>query len=207
MKVTCDVCNEKFEVSDDMQAQGDSASVLCPYCSADIRISSKNGGSPAQDLEFYFNEALCEYDKKALICTALPEAADILKEYLADEGFLVHLPSNLNEALRCLVSYHYNLIILDETFGVQSAGRNGVLAYINYRMPMPARRGSIVVLLTARYKTLNRLASFNNSVNSVLNLNDLHSCHIFMKEAALEYEKKYQTFNHVLHSLQESLLA
>lgn len=203
MKIVCDVCHEKFEVSEELVAQSDLSSVLCPHCSSDVRISLRADAS--QDLEFYFNEELCEYDKKALICSLAPTAGEVLKEYLADEGFLVHLPATLNEALRCLVSYNYNLIILDENFGAQNNARNSVLAYLNHRMPPVNRRGSIVVLLTARYKTLNRLAAFSNSVNAVLNINDLHSCHIFMKEAALEYERKYQTFNHVLQSLQESL--
>lgn len=205
MKVHCNACDEKFEVSDELVSQSSLSSVLCPNCNSDVRIRMKSDAS--QDLEFYFNEQLCEYEKKALICNTIPEATDILKEYLADEGFLIHIPSNLNEALRCLVSYNYNLIILNENFGVQASGRNSVLAYLNYRMPIVSRRSAIVLLLTSRYKTLNRLAAFNHSVNAVLNINDLDSCHIFLKEVAQEYEKKYQTFNHVMQSLQESMFA
>lgn len=202
MRIQCDACEEKFEVADELITQGSVSSVTCPACRADVKFKSHKQ-EPVKDLEFYYNEQLCEYDKKALICNTDKASTNILKEYLADEGYLIHIPSNLNEALRCLVSYNYNVIILDENFGVQNANRSSILAYLNYRMPIATRRGCLVMLLTTRYKTLNRLAAFNHSVNAVFNIADIETFHMFAREVAQEHEKQYRVFNNVQQNLQE----
>jgi hypothetical protein len=85
----------------------------------------------------------------------------------------------------------YALAVIREGFGSAAGEGNPVLDHVA-EMPMGARRGMHVVLLSPNAGSHDSTAAFTRSVNLVLNVKDLPHLAEALKRSAAETEQAYR---------------
>jgi len=111
-------------------------------------------------------------DKTAIVCVDHPQYQKAIVPQLADLGYKVHLGLFEDDVLLKLSTYSYNVVVVYENFKGANAGENPILREI-MRKTGPLRREHFVVLLTERSPTNDAMSAFVQSVDQILNVNDI----------------------------------
>ncbi len=182
MNITCESCDSKFNIPEEKIPKEGQASFRCPKCKGRIVIPPKKEAAPKEtgpsfdagsfdesDKSFDFIE---EEGKTALICEP---SDDGFKKIRTVVELLEYHPTRAESTMDALkkLQYHtYDVVVINEAFDTPPGSPNRVQAYLG-QLPMNDRRGTLAVLITERFKTMDSMAAFNNSVNLVVNPADM----------------------------------
>ncbi|MBN2515719.1 MAG: hypothetical protein JXC33_06760 [Deltaproteobacteria bacterium] len=148
----------------------------------------------ASDRPFDFIE---EGTETALICESTPYIRSKIIDLLQKEGVRITEPASAQEALKNMRFHVYQLIVIGEHYETDDDRKNVILRYLN-GLSMDIRRNIFVVLITRRFRTMDKMAAFNKSVNIVVNVKDVDQFGAIVKKGVAEHEAFYHVFKEVL---------
>ncbi len=157
-------------------------------------LKEATSGYDAADRPFDFVE---DGGATALVCESDPDIREKISDSLKELGYLITTPTMTKDALKAMRFHVFDVIILNELFDTADPQANSVLNYLE-EMPMTTRRRSVVALLSARFRTMDNMAAFNQSVNIVINLKSIDEMGKIVKQGVAENKAFY-------HILQETL--
>jgi hypothetical protein len=134
-------------------------------------------------------------DKTSLVC-ADPATLEIARASLKDLGFKSHAADTSDTALERVRYTQYDCIIIHENFGGTSLRSNALLQYLG-PLPMPQRRYSFVSLIGASFKTMDAMQAFVQSVDLVVNPEDLPALTAILKKSLAEFERRHHVYKEV----------
>ena len=212
MTVTCPSCKATLAIPDDRLPKGKVVSAACPQCKGKIVIDLA-GSAPVPDAA---KEAAptpvsapappmapATYSEQrqplALVCMSAPAERDQVVAALKAEGYAAQVATSTADAIQRLRFMAYALAVIREGFGTAVGEGNPVLDHVA-EMPMGARRGMHVVLVSPNTGSHNSAAAFTRSVNLVLNLKDLPHLAEALKRSLAETEQGYRVLLESLHA-------
>jgi PleD family two-component response regulator len=221
MQVTCSHCNKRLEIPDEKLPTDRQVRIGCPSCRQHFTFAPYDpeataaSTSPAAQAAppraavregFDFNDLNIDISEmgqppRALICLDTPSHRSECEGILPSLGFAtVHAMSNQVQALAYLTQVPYNFVILDATFDGAMAAANPVLACI-HELAIDQRRNMFVVLCTEDAETANAMRAYSQSVNLVVNHNDVLTCRQVLEQRLNEYQRLYRVYNETLQAL------
>jgi len=154
-------------------------------------------GYDASDRPFDF---VGEGGATALVCETDPGAREKVSEGLKGLGYQITAPPTAKDALKAMRFHVFDVIVLNECFEAASPQANGVLQYVE-NMAMTTRRRIFVALLSAKYRTMDNMAAFNQSVNIVVNLKDVGEIGKIVKQGVADNKAFYHIFQETLQKM------
>lgn len=133
----------------------------------------------------------------ALVCVDQPDRQDAVKAALQELGYSLHLGSGPDEAAELVRKNSYEVVVLDEEFNGATPHDHALLRAIQW-MPMTLRRYMFVALLGREGKTFDNMMAFAQSVNVVVNVNDLPQLRGILQKGLADNEQFYRVFRQVL---------
>lgn len=211
MNITCDSCGGRFKLTEQQIPAGKTASFKCPRCKARITVKSpeqtvddtqsndddffafdeeESDGYDASEKPFDFVE---EEGKTALLCE--PDDAvrkkiipvlDVLEYHITEAG-------DSRDALKKMRYHSYDQIIVNEHFDTKNPDANGVLIFLE-RLHMTVRRNIFVTMISRRYRTMDNMAAFKNSVNIIVNVDNIDDFDKILRRGMADEGLFYQVF-------------
>jgi len=155
---------------------------------------NSNGSYDASDRPFDFIE---EGTETAMICESDPSIRLKIIDFLQKEGVRITEPASAQEALKNMRFHVYQLIVIDEHYEIDDDRNNIILRYLN-GLSMDIRRNIFVVMITRKFRTMDKMAAFNKSVNVVVSVNDINQFGAIVKKGVAEHEAFYHVFKETL---------
>jgi CheY-like chemotaxis protein len=155
---------------------------------------NSNGSYDASDRPFDFIE---EGTETALVCESDPSIRSKIIDFLQKEGVRITEPVSAREALKNMRFHVYQLIVIDEHYETDDDRNNIILRYLN-GLSMDIRRNIFVVLITRRFRTMDKMAAFNKSVNIVVSVKNIDQFGAIVKKGVAEHEAFYHVFKETL---------
>ena len=206
MDIQCEGCNSRFRIPDGKIPPGKTAGVNCPKCGHRIVVasgrqeaagtSSPSAAPPSSEPEveavspapFAF-DFLEEEGRTALLCEPDPGVRSRIEAILKPMEFQILAIEKPHEALRFLRTRPCDLVLVNEHFG--AAAPNPVTLYLS-RLSMATRREMFVVLLSAVYRTQDSMTAFAESVDLVLNLEQVGDLERHLRSGLAEQASFYE---------------
>jgi CheY-like chemotaxis protein len=160
-------------------------------------VSKLNNAEENMGSDFEMIDILAEGVKSALICEDNQVNLSNITSMLKDSGYEVIAVNSVQEAEEILQSNDYHLIVLNEGFQGETLKTNSVLRYLN-SVPMALRRDIFVVLIGKDFKTLDNMTAFANSVNVVINADDLKDLRSVLNTSMAHCDTFYRVFKDYL---------
>ncbi len=160
-------------------------------------VSELIDGEDKMGSDFEMIDILAEGVKSALICEDDQANLSTITSTLKESGYEVVLANSVQDVEERLQSNDYHLIVLNERFQGETLKTNGVLKYLN-SIPMTLRRDMFVVLVGKDFKTLDNMTAFANSVNVVINADDLKDLRSVLKTSMARHDTFYRVFKDYL---------
>ncbi len=178
MTVTCPTCKASLNLPDDRLPKGKGVTFACPHCKGKVSIdpagnvadpvgaaAAAPAGNPAEAPMSYGEQR----DPLALVCIEDPVERGQIMAALKMHSYSPRTAANAEDAVQRMRFTAYSLLVLREGYG---GGGNSVLKYVA-EMPMATRRLMHVILVSSTVPSHDAAYAFANSVNLVLNVNDL----------------------------------
>ena len=220
MQVTCSHCNKRLQIPDEKLPTDRQVRIGCPSCrqhftfdphAPEATANAPHAAQPAPQRAAVregsdFNDLNIDVSEmgqapRALICLDTASHRSECEGILPSLGFAtVHAMSNQVQALAYLTQVPYNFVILDATFDGSTAGANPVLACI-HELPIDQRRNMFVVLCTEDAETADAMRAYSQSVNLVVNHDDVLTCRQVLEQRLNEYQRLYRVYNETLQTL------
>ncbi len=134
-----------------------------------------------------------ERGKTALICEADPVVRVKISNILEEMGYYITESATAHDSLRDMRFHAYHLIVVNENFDAQGAADNHVLDYIRH-LPMNVRRNIFVIMLSVGVSTMDNMAAFAESVNLIINLENIDDAGAIIERGIADDEAFYSTF-------------
>jgi len=144
----------------------------------------------AADMPFDFIE---EGIETALICEPDPAIREKIAGAMQDLGYRLTEAQDTRDALKKSRFHVYDVVILNECFDAADPDTNDLMIYFGV-MPMATRREMFIALLTDRFRTLDRMAAFNKSVNLIINLKNMDDFASIFKKGLSDHAAFYKVF-------------
>ncbi len=138
-----------------------------------------------------------EGGKTALVCESDSVVRENLSTALEKMGYHVTKSTAPPDALKSMRFHLYDLIVVGETFDEKGPDEGGVLDYIRH-LPMNIRRDIFVVLLSAGSRTMDNMAAFAESVNLIVNLENIDDAGVIIGRGIADNEAFYSTFKNAM---------
>jgi CheY-like chemotaxis protein len=158
-----------------------------------------SGAYNASDMPFDFVE---EGTKTALICEPDGAVREKVTEALKAMGYRTTESENARDALKKTRFHVYNVVILNERFDTDNPDANDLLRYLA-ALPMVTRRQTFVVLTSDRFRTMDNMAAFNNSVDLIINLTNIGDFTVVFKKGLSDHTAFYHVFKESLKKLEK----
>ncbi|MBF0201844.1 MAG: zinc-ribbon domain-containing protein [Desulfamplus sp.] len=231
MEISCIHCKTRVNVPDQKIPKGRKASLVCPKCRQKIHIIPGEDGSytpidgkgekqakvsskspskvpsqtyqpptPAYSASNKPFEVLDENSKTALLCISHPHALELAGKIMNSMQYHTESVDNVEKALTYMKFHLFNIIILDEDFDTNRRGSSHIIDFLN-ELEMMSRRKVIVFLLSRTQSTMDNMASFNFSVNQIMNLGKLNGMEGLLKRTIKEHDQFYSVFNDSLKKI------
>jgi hypothetical protein len=133
----------------------------------------------------------------ALVCVDHAERKAAVTQALQELGYRAYVaenPTDTNERMR---KESYEVLVLDEEFQGARPHDNPLLKAVQ-AMPMATRRYIFVVLLGKEFKTFDNMTAFCQSVNVVVNVNDMAQIKTIIQRGAADNDQFFRVFRQVL---------
>jgi hypothetical protein len=123
----------------------------------------------------------------ALICVVDDAMREKIIGELKNRGFFITEVQTAKDAARKMRFHVYTLLVVDETFDTMEPDNNDLLRYLA-NFPMSTRRRMFVALISNRFRTLDRMAALNRSVNMIINTQSIKDFIALITNAMAENE-------------------
>lgn len=227
MKVTCNNCEKTLNIPDEKIPPNKKVTIFCPACKNKISVEklivNETSGQPPEDTtktqtpeleteelekptattdpsQFMDEELdiLEEGVKRALVCVNTHQ--EKVDSTLKAMGYSTKSVNSANEAIGRMKFTQYDLVVLSEDFSGSTSKNNSTLKYIQ-PMPTASRRKMFVALIGNNFRTMDNMASFAFSVNTVINYKDIENLAKILKKSILDNDAFYKVFNETLISI------
>jgi CheY-like chemotaxis protein len=148
----------------------------------------------ASDQPFDFME---EGQETALICEADASIRKRIIDSLEGEDYYITEAASVSDALKYMRFHVYQLIVVNENFETEIPDDNLVLEYLNH-LPMTTRRNIFVAMVSSRFRSMNNMAAFNQSVNLIIDIKNVDKAGPILKYGIADNEAFYHVFNETL---------
>lgn len=224
MNIVCEQCQGKFKIPDEKLPKGQTFSLTCPNCKNKISIDTRSKtDSSSEDLKqksatpttetkkTIFDEVVSgAYDasekpfdfveegvETALLCETDPAILAKIKIAVENMGYHTTEAQSALDALKQMRFHVFDMVVLNEKFDTQDPDNNDVLKYLQ-QMSMDIRRNIFVALITDRFRTMDNMAAFHESVNMVINLKNIKEIEKILKSGIADSTVFYRVFKEVL---------
>lgn len=203
--LVCPQCESKVFVDTRNHEESSSAKITDPFAKAHTKkeksIKKKtiidevdSETYDASDKPFDFVE---EGVETALLCEPDSAVRTKIITALYNMGYHTTAPQLAKDALKQMRFHVFDMIVLNEWFGTQNPDMNNVLKYLD-RLNMSIRRNIFVTLITDRFRTMDNMAAFNQSVNLIVNLKNIDEIEKILRRGTADYESFYRVFKQSL---------
>lgn len=138
-----------------------------------------------------------EGKEKVLLREPLAERREKIRNILQGEGFFVAAPADENEALELLRFQDCSIILAGDLSSPADPGGPSVLGHLR-RIPSGDRRKYYVVRLSDTLHTMDSMAAFRESVDLVVNYENLDQLPGILRRARMEHDEFYSVFRESL---------
>jgi CheY-like chemotaxis protein len=207
MDIICEKCQSKFSIPDEKIPDGKVISKPCPKCKNILFIGSALKQEASSDKEFYTDtddekpfDFIEEEGSSALVCEQDPDIRKKIIDTLDIMEYHITVAENGRDALKKMRYHVYDLIVINETFTSDSLDSNMVMLYLE-RLPMSIRRNTFVIMLSTRFRTLDRMLAFRYSVHIIINLKNIDDFGKIVSRSLTDNELFFQVFNESLKTI------
>jgi predicted Zn finger-like uncharacterized protein len=187
MNILCDRCQARFTLPDDKIPAGKTLTLKCPKCENPLQVSAPaarvsapavpNGDPDLDNADYgtgggpfgYIEEGI----ETALICEQDPEVRERISSLLSAMSYWLTEADDARSALKNMRYHMYDLVIVNEMFSTTNPKSNGVLIFLE-RQPMSIRRNIFVTLLSRRFRSMDQMMAFNQSVDLIINIENIN---------------------------------
>jgi len=212
MDVTCNNCKSKFRISDEKIPRGRLSTVPCPKCKTRISLdpAKKSARSVPAEEESNRSENL-DYAEKpfdfieeegltALMCEQNPVVRQTIENALHLMDYQISVAENARDALKRMRYHTYDLIVVNESFDTNNPDSNGVLIYLE-RLGMAVRRNIFVAMISNRYRTMDNMMAFHDSVNLIINIKNIEDVGKILSRGITDTELFYNIYRETLKEI------
>lgn len=215
MEITCTECQKLINLPDDKLPKDKAFSITCPGCKEKVRVdqhlksSSPQAKSPEPSgltisADFEDDDELVIYGENDRLALILDEKnKDIWVKVLEEKGYKIQFAKSPEHAIHKMKFTQFHFVALHEGFGEVSLEESPAYQSI-IELPMALRRNIFVALVSTQFRTLNNMDAFANSVNVIINENDIDKLSDILKKSIAENEIFYKVFKETLHALGKS---
>ncbi|MDO9530139.1 MAG: hypothetical protein Q7J27_13415 [Syntrophales bacterium] len=141
-----------------------------------------------------------EGGKTALICESDPSIKAEMISILKEMDYQITDTVSVRDALKAMRFHVYDMVVLNENFDTDDPDANNVLKYLE-RLPMGIRRNLFVALVSNRFRTMDNMAAFNKSVNTVINMENFGDFKTIIKRGVADNEAFYHVFKETMKKM------
>ena len=215
MDITCNNCSGKFRIPDEKIPRGRVSTVPCPKCKTRISLdpTKKSAGSvaaeeksnPSEDLDFSEKpfDFIEEEGLTALLCEQNPVARQTIENALNLMDYQITVAESARDALKRMRYHTYDLIVVNESFDTNNPDSNGVLIYLE-RLGMSVRRSIFVAMISNRYRTMDNMMAFHDSVNLIVNIKNIEDVGKILSRGITDTELFYNVYRETLKEIGRS---
>ncbi len=205
MDITCEKWQSKFTIPDEKIPDGKVISTPCPKCKNVLYIDSAQKQEAPADTGFYVDTSdgekpfdfIEEEGITALVCEQDPNIRKKVIEALDIMEYHITVAESGRDALKKMRYHVYDLIIINETFNSDSLDSNMVMLFLE-RLPMSMRRSTFVIMISTRFRTLDRMLAFRYSVHIIINSKNIDDFAKIVSRGLTDNELFCQVFNESL---------
>lgn len=213
MQLACPACNKRLQIPDDKLPKDRAVRITCPACqerfSYDPQAPKEAGsggtearaGSTPKPFAPLRNAPTERGNTSlALVCLDNAAARTTCQEVLAALGYTAHVMPNQVKALEQLRQIPYRLFILDAAFDGTSLETNLILTFLRER-PLDQRRYLFVALCDPEFTTADSMMAYSQSVNVVINHEDIANCGAILVQHLADQERTYRVYRELRQQL------
>lgn len=212
MKINCTHCQKAIVVPDEKVPRDKAFSLNCPRCGKRFSVEAVKSADPAEPGSPRMDDAmdggapvnpfqfLEEGAKTAILCMTREELRSEIRAALETAGYHILETDNARDTLRQMRFHEFDLVVLDELFGTRDPEMNHVLKYVS-QLTMDSRRGMFVILVSDRFMTGDNMQAFHQSVNLIVNVQDISQFTLIMKRGLGEHEAFYRVYTQEFQKL------
>jgi len=153
-------------------------------------------GSPSADMRAALVD--CFRDEAAIMIATEAAAEGINLQFcnLVVNYDLPWNPQRIEQRIgRChRYGQKFDVVVVNDRFDAPDPDANEILRYLQ-NQSMSIRRRFFVILVTARFRTMDNMAAFNRSVNLILNLRNVDDAGKIIKQGLAENRAFYRVFH------------
>ncbi len=148
-------------------------------------------GYDAADRLFHF---MLDGVATALVCEPDPAVREKISGSLKELEYQITAVEKATEALKLMRFHIFDVVVVNDRFDAPDPDANEILRYLQ-NQSMSIRRRFFVILVTARFRTMDNMAAFNRSVNLILNLRNVDDAGKIIKQGLAENRAFYRVFH------------
>jgi predicted Zn finger-like uncharacterized protein len=202
IRVSCPKCKNKITIDSRMSGQNEPShnesfagtGSWIPKSDESKRGEDieKGGGVKEDDTGDGSLDFFDEDTKLALVLTD-NDVADKVKTAVEGLGYKYIASPNTRDALAKLRFHRFDLILVAEGFDGQELENSPVRNYLN-TLSMSSRRRIFLALMGDKFKSLDDMAAYTMSANTVISTKDVDKLPSILKQGISEHEKFYKVF-------------
>jgi CheY-like chemotaxis protein len=136
----------------------------------------------------------------ALVCEPDPALREKISSGLKKRGYQVTMPATAMDALKAMRFHIFDVVVLNERYDTADPQANSVLQSLE-DMAMTTRRRFFVALVSDRYRTMDNMVAFNQSVNVIINRNSIDDIGEIIQQGVADNRAFYQVFQETLRKM------
>lgn len=141
-----------------------------------------------------------EGGETALLCEPDPAVRETIGASLRDLGYQITEPTTAKDALKAMRFHVFDVVVLNERFDMDDQQANSVHRYLE-GMAMSTRRRFFVVLVSEKFRTMDNMVAFQQSVNIVINRKNIDEAGKIIKQGVAENKAFYHVFQETLQKM------
>ncbi|WP_169728943.1 zinc-ribbon domain-containing protein [Desulfatirhabdium butyrativorans] len=208
MEIICSQCQAHFRIAEEKLPESQAVVLTCPKCKNRIQIDRRQRPAaqpePSRDMAAHEDED--SYDaadrpfdyiapgaRTAMICETDDDIRSSLSAELMALGYYPVMPVNCEEALKRMRFHVFNVVIVNDRFDCNQTAAHPVLETIR-NLAMETRRAMFVVLLSDRFRTMDDMAAFHQSVNLIINDRNIAEFTKIFNRSLADHQLFYEVF-------------
>ncbi|MBW2668427.1 MAG: zinc-ribbon domain-containing protein [Deltaproteobacteria bacterium] len=207
MNVVCQKCLAKFKIPDEKIPKGQSFSLTCPQCENKVFVDSRDHTRSSSDrMTASLSNSDVEKDKAIIdeVDAGTYDASDKPFDFV-EEGVETALLCEPGSAVRAKIitalynmGYHTTAPQLPKDALKQMRFHVFDIVVLKDRLNISIRRNIFVALVTTRFRTMDNMAAFHNSVNLIINLKNMNEIEKILRRGKTDYENFYRVYKQSL---------
>lgn len=204
MEITCNSCQTKLTIPDSKLPPGKKASFLCPKCRQRIHIDpgpvpeSGPSGYNADEKPFDYID---ENTRTALLCIRDGSIRQTVEKSLQYHGYYTITVEDAETALTRMKYHLFDVIVVADNFEPLSTNTPATILNHLKHLDIASRRKSFLVLISGRFRTMDRLMAFHESVNLIVSRDNIADVDKILSQGLKEHQQFYGVFNDTLKKL------